>query len=192
MNKTLDLLLYMDELIDIVDENGNYTGKTCLKSEAHKHGYFHPTIHVWLYTSDKKILLQKRALTKKVFPGLWDISVAGHIAAGEKIKIAALREVKEEIDFTILPGDLHKIGTRKHQVNHPNGIIDNEFHHIYIGELTVEIEDLKLQETEVDEIKLFDLDIIKNTKDHENILLPQHHDYYCYVYDEIIKRMLRS
>mgnify|MGYP001471383996 CR=1 FL=1 len=91
----------MDELIDIVDENGNYTGKTCLKSEAHKNGYFHPTIHIWLYTPDQQILLQKRALTKKVFPGLWDISVAGHIAAGEDIKIAAIIEIKEEIGFDI-------------------------------------------------------------------------------------------
>ena len=86
----------MDELIDILDNNGNYTGKTCLKSEAHEYGYFHPTVHIWLYTSDKKILLQKRAATKKVFPGLWDISVAGHVATGEKIEIAAIREIKAE------------------------------------------------------------------------------------------------
>ncbi|WP_435254761.1 NUDIX hydrolase [Tenacibaculum sp. A30] len=176
----------MDELIDIVDENGNYTGKTCLKSEAHKHGYFHPTIHVWLYTSDKKILLQKRALSKKVFPGLWDISVAGHIAAGEDINIAALREVKEEIGFDILPENLHKIGTRKHMVNHPNGIIDNEFHHVFIAALTIPVEELTLQEEEVAELKLFDLKTILHTKDYENFLLPQYQDYYSFVHKQII------
>ena len=176
----------MDELIDIVDENGNYTGKTCLKSEAHKHGYFHPTIHVWLYTSDKKILLQKRALTKKVFPGLWDISVAGHIAAGEDINIAALREVKEEIGFDTLPENLHKIGTRKHMVNHPNGIIDNEFHHVFIAELTIPVEDLTLQAEEVAELKLFDLETILHTKDYKNFLLPQYQDYYSFVHKQIV------
>ncbi|WP_431006463.1 NUDIX hydrolase [Tenacibaculum sp. TC6] len=179
----------MDELIDIIDEKGNYTGKTCLKSEAHKYGYFHPTVHVWLYTSDVKILLQKRSLTKKVFPGLWDISVAGHISAGENIIDAALREVKEEINFDIAPEHLFKIGTRKHQVNHPNGIIDNEFHHIFIAELTTPLNNLTLQETEVDEIQLFDLETIKKTKQLENVLLPKYHDYYCFVYDEIIKRI---
>ncbi|SEB50988.1 Isopentenyldiphosphate isomerase [Tenacibaculum sp. MAR_2009_124] len=182
----------MDEIIDIFDENGNYTGNTCLKSEAHKNGYFHQTIHVWLYTSDNKILLQKRALTKKVFPGLWDISVAGHIAAGEKIEIAALREIKEEINYSLTSEKLLKIGTRKHQVNHANGIKDNEFHHIYIAELTVDIHHLKLQESEVDDIKLFELDILKNTSKHENILLPQYHDYYSFVYDEILKRIQNS
>ncbi|MDX8553134.1 NUDIX domain-containing protein [Tenacibaculum sp. 1B UA] len=176
----------MDELIDIVDENGNYTGKTCLKSEAHKKGYFHPTIHVWLYTSDYKILLQKRALTKKVFPGLWDISVAGHIAAGENIKIAAVREVKEEIGFDILPENLHKIGTRKHMVNHPNGIIDNEFHHVFIAELSTPIEELTLQQEEVAALKLFSLETILHTKNYENLLLPQYQDYYSFVHKHIL------
>ncbi|WP_408035533.1 NUDIX hydrolase [Tenacibaculum aestuarii] len=176
----------MDELIDIVDENGNYTGKTCLKSEAHTHGYFHPTIHVWLYTSNKKILLQKRALSKKVFPGLWDISVAGHIAAGENIITGALREVKEEIGFDILPENLHKIGTRKHMVNHLNGIIDNEFHHVFIAELTIPIEELTLQKEEVAELKLFDLETILHIKDFENFLLPQYQDYYSFVHKQIV------
>ncbi|REH47429.1 isopentenyldiphosphate isomerase [Tenacibaculum gallaicum] len=179
----------MDELIDIVDENGNYTGKTCLKSEAHKKGYFHPTIHVWLYTSDYKILLQKRALTKKVFPGLWDISVAGHIAAGEDIKTAATREIKEEIGFDILPEDLDKIGARKHMVNHPNGIIDNEFHHVFIAELTTPIEELTLQQEEVAALKLFSLETILHTKDYENLLLPQHQDYYSFVHNQILKKL---
>ncbi len=176
-----------DELIDIVDENGNYTGKTCLKSEAHQKGYFHPTIHVWLYTTNNKILLQKRALSKKVFPGLWDISVAGHIAAGEAIEVAALREVKEEIGLAILPKNLQKIGTRKHMVKHPNGIIDNEFHHVFIAELTVSIEELTLQEEEVAELKLFDLKSILHTKDYTNFLLPQYQDYYSFVYEQIVK-----
>ena len=175
----------MDELIDIVDENGKYTGKTCLKSEAHKYGYFHPTVHVWIYTSEHKILLQKRALTKKVFPGLWDISVAGHIAAGEKIEIAALREVEEEIGFKIHPENLIKIGTRKHQVNHANGIIDNEFHHVFISELTVPIEQLVIQESEVDELKLFELDILKNTSKFKNVLLPEYSSYYEFVFNTI-------
>ncbi|SEE45347.1 Isopentenyldiphosphate isomerase [Tenacibaculum sp. MAR_2010_89] len=180
---------FMDEIIDILDEFGNYTGKTCLKSIAHKYGYFHPTIHVWLYTSDYKILLQKRALTKKVFPGLWDISVAGHIAAGENTIVGAVREIQEEIDYTINPDDLYKIGVRKHQINHNNGIIDNEYHHIFIAELKTSIEDLIIQKEEVDEIKLFDLQTIITTKNLKNILLPQYHDYYSFVYDKIVEKL---
>ncbi|TYP98722.1 isopentenyldiphosphate isomerase [Tenacibaculum adriaticum] len=175
----------MDELIDIVDEFGNYTGKTALKSVAHKYGYFHPTVHVWLYTKEEKVLLQQRALTKKVFPGLWDISVAGHVTAGEDILVSATREIKEEIGFQISTNELIKIGTRKHMVNHPNGIIDNEFHHVFVAELTTPINKLIIQEEEVAALQLFDLNTLLNTKNLENILLPRFHDYYCFVYDEI-------
>ncbi|OSY89390.1 hydrolase [Tenacibaculum holothuriorum] len=179
----------MDELIDILDENGNYTGKSSLKSVAHKKGYFHPTVHIWLYTKKHQILLQKRALTKKVFPGLWDISVAGHIAAGENIENAAIREIAEEIGFTISQKELQKIGTRKHMINHPNGIIDNEFHHVFIAELTIPIKKLKIQKEEVDELKLFDLNTLINTKNLENVLLPQYHDYYSFVYYSILENL---
>ncbi|WP_298778574.1 NUDIX domain-containing protein [uncultured Polaribacter sp.] len=176
----------MDELIDILTSEGEPTDKTALKSEAHKNGWFHATVHVWIFTSDKKILLQKRALTKKVFPGLWDISVAGHIGAGENILTSAKREVLEEIGLEIQEEDLIKIGTRKHQISHKNGIQDNEFHHVFIAELKTDISTLKIQTEEVDDIKLFDLSTLKNTKNLENILLPRFHDYYVSVYDKII------
>tara|TARA_R110002073_G_scaffold336490_1_gene533983 strand:+ start:5016 stop:5561 length:546 start_codon:yes stop_codon:yes gene_type:complete len=175
----------MDEVIDILDTQGNYTGKTCLKSIAHQKGYFHPTVHIWIFTKDKKILLQKRAPTKKVFPNLWDISVAGHIGAGEEIEKAALREVYEEIGLALFEEDLIKIGIRKHEVSHDNGIQDNEFHHVFIAELKKDMNTLIIQEDEVSELQLFDLDILKKTKNLENVLLPRFHDYYCNVYDKI-------
>ncbi len=179
----------MDELIDILTPDGKSTGKTALKSEAHKNGWFHATVHVWLFTSDKKIVLQKRAMTKKVFPGLWDISVAGHVAAGEAILTSAKREVLEEIGLQLEEKDLIKIGTRVHQVSHPNGIQDNEHHHVFIAQLKVPLSKLTIQKEEVDDIKLFDLSTLTNTKNLENILLPRFHDYYVSVYDKIIKKI---
>ncbi|APG64661.1 hydrolase [Tenacibaculum todarodis] len=179
----------MDELLDILTPEGKPTGKTALKYEAHKNGWFHATVHIWIFTSDEKILLQKRAMTKKVFPGLWDISVAGHVAAGEEILTSAKREVFEEIGLQLEDKDLIKIGTRIHQISHPNGIQDNEHHHVFIAELKVSIEDLKIQKEEVDAIKLFDLSALKNTKNLENVLLPRFHDYYCAVFNHIINRI---
>lgn len=179
----------MDELIDILDTQGNYTGKTCLKSEAHKYGYFHPTVHIWLFTLDEHILLQKRAPTKKVFPNLWDISVAGHVSAGEEIVTAAIREVYEEIQLQLQPKELTKIITRKHQVLHPNGIQDNEFHHVFITELKIPIKQLVVQEEEISELKLFELSTLKNTKNLKNILLPRFHEYYCFVFDKITEQL---
>ncbi|KGL63065.1 NUDIX hydrolase [Polaribacter sp. Hel1_85] len=179
----------MDELIDILTPEGKPTGKTALKSEAHKNGWFHATVHIWLFTSDEKILLQKRALSKKVFPGLWDISVAGHIGAGETVLSSAKREVFEEIGLQLEEEELIKIGTRIHQVSHKNGIQDNEHHHVFIAELKTPLSELTIQKEEVDDIKLFDLSILKNTKNLENVLLSRFHEYYVSVYDKIIEHL---
>ena len=176
----------MDELIDILTPEGKLTGKTALKSEAHKNGWFHATAHIWFFTSDKKILLQKRALTKKVFPGIWDISVAGHIGAGEKVLKGAKREVFEEIGLILEDKDLIKIGTRIHQVVHENGIHDNEYHHVFIAELKTPISELTMQPEEVAGLELWDLKVLKETKNLENVLLPRFHEYYVTVYNKII------
>jgi isopentenyl-diphosphate delta-isomerase len=179
----------MDELIDILTPEGEPTGKTALKSEAHKNGWFHATVHIWLFTSDEKILLQKRSLTKKVFPGIWDISVAGHMGAGEEIIEGAKREVFEEIGLQLKEKDFTKIGTRIHQVKHKNGIQDNEHHHVFIVELKVPISSLTMQEEEVAGLELWDLTVLKNTKNLENVLLPEFHEYYVSVYDKIISHL---
>jgi len=176
----------MDELIDILNPEGKSTGKTALKSEAHKNGWFHATAHIWFFTSDEKILLQKRALTKKVFPGIWDISVAGHIGAGEEILEGAKREVFEEIGLILENKDFIKIGTRIHQVNHENGIQDNEHHHVFIAELKTPISELTMQPEEVAGLELWDLKVLKETKNLENVLLPRFHEYYVTVYNKII------
>ena len=176
----------MDELIDILTPEGKSTGKTALKSEAHKKGWFHATAHIWFFTSDEKILLQKRALTKKVFPGIWDISVAGHIGAGEEVLEGAKREVFEEIGLILEDKDFIKIGTRIHQVIHENGIQDNEHHHVFIAELKTPISELTMQPEEVAGLELWDLKVLKETKNLENVLLPRFHEYYVTVYNKII------
>ena len=179
----------MDELIDILTPEGKSTGKTALKSEAHKNGWFHATAHIWFFTSDKKILLQKRALTKKVFPGIWDISVAGHIGAGEEVLEGAKREVFEEIGLILDNKDFIKIGTRIHQVTHENGIQDNEHHHVFIAELKTPVSELTMQPEEVAGLELWDLKVLKETKNLENVLLPRFHAYYVTVYDKIISHL---
>ncbi|WP_236959317.1 NUDIX hydrolase [Joostella atrarenae] len=144
----------LDELVDILDSQGNATGKVLLKSEAHKKGLFHPTAHIWVYTQDGKVLIQKRVADKKTFPNKWDVSVAGHISAGETPEASAIREVKEEIGLSISEKDLDRIGVHRSSVVHSKDVIDCEFHHIFLVELKQPIETLKIQESEVAEIKL--------------------------------------
>ncbi len=144
----------MDEFIDIVTIDGAPTGRSALKSEIHSKGYYHNTAHVWFYNEDGEILLQQRAASKIIFPLLWDVSVAGHIDAGETLKSGAIREIEEEIGLSINENDLHKIGVFECFQAYENGIVDNEFRHTYICELKVGISALIPQVSEVEALKL--------------------------------------
>ncbi len=147
----------MDELVDILDSEGNFTGQTAMKSEAHKHGLFHPTVHVWLYTNNGQVLIQQRGKEKDTHPLLWDVSVAGHIGSGEDYETSAIREVSEEIGLKITKDELQKIGVFKSVQKHHDELIDREFHHTYLCELKTSLPNLKKQDSEVNDLKLISL-----------------------------------
>jgi len=180
----------MDELIDILTADGKPTGTTAMKTEAHRMGLFHPTVHIWFYTKEGKILLQKRAKNKDTHPGLWDVSVAGHIGAGEQILDSALREIDEEIGLSISEVALQKIGIFKSVQKHSETLIDCEFHHTFLSELKVPLENLSKQQSEVDDLKLLSINQFESELHHlekTKIYVPHSENYYATILAKIKK-----
>ena len=91
----------MEELIDVLDENGILTGKVATRSEVHKKGLWHRAIIVAIVNENNEILLQQRSMKKEKNAGMWDISVAGHISAGQDSLSAAAREINEEVNVLL-------------------------------------------------------------------------------------------
>lgn len=184
-----------DEYIDIVTKEGKPTGKNALKSEIHSKGYYHNTAHVWLYNDAGEILLQQRSLQKVICPGMWDVSVAGHVDSGETLNSGALRETKEEIGLDLQESDLKKIGVFECFQSYDNGIKDNEFHHTFIAKLHVKLQDLTPQIEEVEALKLVTFDefelLLKEsgTNDH---FVPTNKAYYQKVLQAIKQETVNS
>jgi isopentenyldiphosphate isomerase len=181
----------MDELIDILDSDGKYTQKTAMKSEAHAKGLFHPTVHIWFYTTNQEVLIQQRAKTKNTYPLLWDVSVAGHIGAGEDIITSAIREIQEEIGLTINEKDLEKIGVFKSIQKHSESLLDCEFHHVFLSELKIPLNSLCKQDSEVHALALVSISDLKaNILDADwKTYVPHEISYYLEVFKSIKTRL---
>ncbi len=154
----------MSELLDIVDEDGQPTGKTVDREVAHRDGIRHRTSHVWLVrkgpTRALEVLLQKRASGKDAFPGCWDISSAGHIPAGDDWVTSALRELKEELGVVAKPKDLHCVG--KHKVESDGIFHGRPFHNrqvsaVFILPLDKPEEEFVLQTSEIEAVRWMDI-----------------------------------
>ncbi|WP_452221300.1 NUDIX hydrolase [Lacinutrix salivirga] len=181
-----------EERIDIVTKTGEPTGTSALKSEIHTKGYYHNTAHVWFYTNKGEVLLQQRAASKVICPLLWDVSVAGHIDAGETLKSGAVREIKEEIGLTISEDNLIKIGIFECFQSYPNGIIDNEFHHTFIAELKVDINQLIPQKEEVEALKLVSTEAfikLLESSETNGHFVASNRKYYEFVINSIQKQL---
>ncbi len=154
----------MKELLDIVDELGNPTGKVVERETAHQKGIRHRTSHVWLVRKRNnkiQVLLQKRSHNKDSFPDCYDISSAGHIPAGQDYVESALRELYEELGYRAKPEDLIYCGKRSFRLDenfHQQEFHDLQVSAIYMMWLDLQETDFRLQKEEVSGVKWLDLD----------------------------------
>jgi len=88
------------ELWDILDNNGNRTGKTIERGQPLRQDEYHLIVHVWIKNSNGEFLITKRTPNKKILPNMWETTV-GSAIAGEESFETVLREVKEEIDIDL-------------------------------------------------------------------------------------------
>jgi isopentenyl-diphosphate delta-isomerase len=151
-----------EEYLDILDEQGNKTGKSRPYLEAHEKGLIHAVVHVWIVNFKNEILVQKRADNKRFDPGLWDISAAGHVSAGETSLQAGIRETKEELGLDIPESNLVFLCTvEEHTVFNNGAYVNNEFDDVYVVQVDIDISDIKLLDGEVEKVKFLSIEEFK-------------------------------
>lgn len=86
-----------NELFTEVNENDQVIG-AITRAEAHSGtGKIHRGVWVLVTNDRDELFLQKRSLTKDSNPGLWSMSVGGHVASSQTYEEAAKREFTEEL-----------------------------------------------------------------------------------------------
>lgn len=166
------------ELIDVLDENGVKTGKVATRAEVHKLGLWHRVVVVAVINDRGELLVQQRSASKEKNANLWDISVAGHVSAGQDSLAAAAREINEEIgvylDYEVKVRDFRYVTCYRKEQFYPQeqgDFIERQYHDLFIlyaNGLTRER--LKLQEEEVQAAKFVTVEELQELADSDQMV----------------------
>jgi isopentenyldiphosphate isomerase len=89
-----------NEVFDLVDLQDRVIGRV-RRGEAHGDpSLIHRSVQVLVFTSEHRLLLQRRSRSKDLFPGFLCASASGHVASGEDYLTTARREIIEELGIS--------------------------------------------------------------------------------------------
>ncbi len=142
-----------DELLDIVNDEDVVVGQE-MRSTVHQKGLQHRGAHVFLFSDEGKMLIQKRSADRASSPSMLDCSISEHVQSGESYLDAAMRGMKEEMGVEGV--DLKPLGTIKMEYGHN----DNEISRIYEGRVKPEL--VRFDPVEISEIKYMSVEEIRD------------------------------
>lgn len=143
------------DYVILVDEQDNQLG-TMEKLQAHVEAKLHRAISVFIFNSNKELLLQKRAANKYHSASLWTNTCCSHPKPNENTANAAKRRLKEEMGIDC---NLQAAFNFTYLAKLENDITEHEFDHVFFG-FTDDIPKLNLEEAS--NYKYLSLDEIKN------------------------------
>ena len=133
----------MEEIWEVLDSDGNNTGKIVTRREDIPEGYYHLGADIWIINSDNKIFIQKRSPIKRLSPNLWAMT-GGSVIKGESSLETIERETMEELGI--------KLNNEKAQllkrIKTGNVWIDTFF-----IRQDIDLKEIKMQEEEVSECR---------------------------------------
>ena len=131
------------EKVDIYNKFREKTGDVKGRKELDI-GEYRISAHIWIEDSQNRILILKRSEKEDKFPGMW-AQVGGGVKAGDTSKNTVFRECKEELNYDVKEDNLFYIGSY---------IRTKDFVDVWMVNQDVKVDDLKLQEEEVADVRL--------------------------------------
>lgn len=89
-------MIDQEEIYAVVDQDDRIVGRAT-RGEIHRKGLLHRSVHIFVFNREGQLYIQKRSMSKDMYPGSWDSSASGHVDWGETYEAAAAREIEEEL-----------------------------------------------------------------------------------------------
>jgi isopentenyl-diphosphate Delta-isomerase len=90
-----------EEIVVLVDEHGRQIGTAAKASVHHEATPLHLGFSCYVFDGDGRVLLTRRALSKRTWPGAWSNSFCGHPSPGERPVDAVHRRARQELGLNI-------------------------------------------------------------------------------------------
>lgn len=118
-----------EELI-LVDLDDNEIG-TLSKAACHDGvGRLHRSFSIFLFNNTGELLLQRRAASKRLWPGYWSNTCCSHPRSGESLEVATRRRLEDELNTHAALEFVFKF---QYQAKFGAAGTENELCHIFLG-----------------------------------------------------------
>lgn len=142
------------EEVVLVDRHDNSLGVSSKALVHQPPGLLHRALSVVLWTSDNKVVIQRRSLAKYHFGGLWSNSCCSHPRPNESVVDAAARRVVDELGLA--PSGLEVVGRFIYSARDDNtGLVESEVDHVLVGCIEGHLDP---DPHEIDDLVLVDLE----------------------------------
>ena len=126
--------LASDDVV-LVDDSGLPLG-SAPRIEVHTDETpLHLAFSTYLFNARGEVLLTRRALGKKTWPGVWTNSCCGHPRPSESLEDAARRRIREELGLTVGPL-VPLLPEFRYRAVDASGIVENEICPVFAGYVT--------------------------------------------------------
>jgi isopentenyl-diphosphate delta-isomerase len=144
----------LDERVVLLDEDGTPVG-TASKATVHDGDTpLHLAFSCHLRDADGRLLVTRRALSKRTWPGVWTNSFCGHPAPDEDMASAIARRANDELGVTIT--DLRLVlPDFRYRATDASGVVENEICPVYVA---VTLDEVQPDPDEVAEYRWIEAD----------------------------------
>ncbi len=139
------------EMVDVYNERHEKLGYEKERRNLDK-GEYRLSCFVWIINDRNEILIQQRLASARKCPNMWE-TASGGAKAGEDSISGALSEVKEELGISLKEEQLKYIGCFSRF---------NDFVEVFITNINIDLNDIKMQEDEVQNVKWISVDEYSN------------------------------